>query len=345
MFHLPVMLVCALGAMRAAPPATETPEPPATSPALATIFHGEVTLVGDGYTFTEGPCWIPGTPAAAAPDEKPNAQPDAKSAPAPAGTPGYFIFCDRSPADGGVVYRWTGEGKPTPWRTPAGLAIGAAVGDGTSVVFAETQDRRITRVPIVDGTPGQPTVLAASFEGKRLNATNDLVVKRDGSVYFTDPTFFTPKPALELDFNGVYRVTPDGTLTLLDRFGALPNGLCFSPDESRLYVNDFGNNKVMVYDVAPDGTLGNKRLFADLTTLGIESRGRADGLRCDVNGNVYTTGPLGIIVLSPDGAKITSLTVPNASNLAFGGSDGRTLLITAGRSVYRVNTAHAGAPR
>ncbi len=321
-----LVLAVACHASVLAQPVAERPPAQPSVEAQPVLFGGAVEQVADGYTFTEGPCWV---------------QPVTDSG-TPAG-PGFFLFCDRSPRDGGVVYRWTTEGKPEAWRTPSGLAIGVATDARGRVYFAETQERRITRASVTPAGPGAVEVLASSFDAKRLNATNDLTVRSDGSVYFTDPTFFTPRAALELDYVGVYRISPEGVVALVDRFDGMPNGLCFSPDEKRLYVNDFNNNKVYVYDVAPDGGLSNRRLIADLTTLGIEGRGRADGIRCDELGNVYTTGPLGVIVFSPAGEKIGALVVPNASNLAFGGPDGRTMLITAGRAVFKVRTLHAGA--
>jgi sugar lactone lactonase YvrE len=285
----------------------------------ASIFESDrAELVSDGHMFVEGPCWVPGAGA------------------------GFFLFCERD-GEGGTVWKWTGEGKPEVWRRPSGQAIGTAVDARGYIYQAESGNRRIVRVPLVEGRAGEPEVLAERHEGRRLNATNDVVVKSDGSVYFTDPTFFTKREDLELDFLGVWRRSPTGELMVLDKSLQAPNGLCFSPDEKRLYVNDFRANEVRVFDVKEDGTLENGRVFAKLASDDPRARGRADGVRCDALGNVYTTGPAGILVFSPEGKKIGEMTVPGASNLAFGGEDGRRLLITAGRSVWTVRTKHAGA--
>ncbi|GJQ28691.1 MAG: gluconolactonase [Phycisphaerae bacterium] len=306
----------------APPPAPTTPPEAPKAPAQPSLFEDDAcVLVSEGHQFVEGPCWVPTAEG------------------------GYFLFCERD-QKGGTVWKWTGEGKPEVWRRPSGQAIGTAVDAKRAIYQAESDARRITRVPVnADGTPGEAVVVADTFEGKRLNATNDLVVKSDGSVYFTDPTFFTDAKALELGFLAVFRVSPEGVVTPLDKSLQAPNGLAFSPDEKRLYVNDFRANTVHVFDVRTDGTLENGRVFATLTSDNPRARGRADGLRCDTVGNVYTTGLMGITVFSPAGEKVGELTVPGASNLAFGGKDGRQVLITAGRSVWTIKAVNKGAGR
>lgn len=307
-------------------PAT-TPPAPVTEPAKAPSVPGwqdffesdSLGAVSEGHTFTEGPCWVKD------------------------GAAGFFVFCDRSPGNSGQVFRWNGEGSAEAWRTPSGLAIGVASDGKGTLYFAETQERRITKATMKDGKVGEATPIAEKLGGKRLNATNDVVVRRDGSVYFTDPTFFTDKKDLELDFKGVCRVGADGAVTAVDTSLSAPNGLCFSPDEKRLYVNDYMAAKVIAFDVKADGTLEGKREFADLRSFGVQGRGQADGLRCDAKGNVYTTGPGGVLVLSPEGKLEGTLAVPGPTNLAFGGKDGKTLVITAGRRVFHVRTKHAGA--
>lgn len=299
-------------------PATEQPKE-APKPAGPAFFSGEFAeLVSEGHSFVEGPCWIPTKEG------------------------GFFVFCDKG-KDGGKTLRWNGEGKPEDWRVPSGGAIGTAIDSQGRVYQAETQGRRITRTAVgADGKPGLTEIVADKYQNSKLNATNDLVVKKDGSVYFTDPTFFTAKEDLQMDFCGIYRAA-DGKVTLLDNTMKAPNGLCFSPDESRLYVTDHSINKVMVFDVKSDGTLENGRSFVEFGKPTPQARGRADGIRCDSEGNVYTTGPLGIIVLNPNGERVGALQVLGANNLAFGGEDGKTLLITAGNKVYTVKTTHKGA--
>ncbi|CAG1009261.1 gluconolactonase [Phycisphaerales bacterium] len=303
-----------------APAQPATPEAPKEAPAGPSFFSGEYAeLLSEGHTFVEGPCWVPTKEG------------------------GFFLFCDRV-KDGGKTLRWSGEGKPEDWRVPSGSAIGTAVDSQGRIYQAETQGRRITRTALQpDGKPGLTEIIADKYQSSKLNATNDLVVKKDGAVYFTDPTFFTAKEDLQMDFCGIFRAGADGKVTLLDNSVKAPNGLCFSPDESLLYVNEYSLNKVMVFDVKSDGTIENGRTFIDFGKPTPQARGRADGIRCDADGNVYTTGPLGIVVLSPKGERVGALHVMGANNLAFGGKDGKTLLITAGNKVYTIKATHKGA--
>ena len=177
-----------------------------------------------------------------------------------------------------------------------------------------------------------------------LNSPNDLQYKSDGSLYFTDPPYGLPQPeAKELDVNGVYRLTPDGTLTLLaDQPG--PNGIAFSPDESRLYVADSTRGVWVVYDVAEDGTLGEGADLLD--SSGVEGDGAADGLKVDELGNLWATGPGGVWIISPDGRHLGTIRPTEVpANVAFGDADGRTLYMTARTGLYRIRVTVAGAVR
>jgi gluconolactonase len=286
-------------------------------------------VVEKGYRFTEGPCWIPGTGAG----------------------PGYFVFCDVPTAR---VYRWEVDVgtavAPVLMHERSGRALGTAVAPSGLLYHCESEGRRVTAFEIKDGKPQEAIELAAKFEGKRLNCPNDLVVAKDGTVYFTDPTFFTPQKELELSFSGVYALRTDGTLTALHRDIKLPNGLALSPDEKTLYVNDFGNGQIMMLDltaapVAAPAKPGEEaapaqlpaRVLVSLVKLSkdhdIQGRGRADGLRVLPNGTILSTGPGAIYAISPDGKILGMLPIEGASNLAVGGADGRTLLITAGGQV------------
>jgi gluconolactonase len=178
------------------------------------------------------------------------------------------------------------------------------------VLAAEHDGRRLTRV----ADDGTRTVLAERFQGKRLNSPNDIVVKSDGAIYFTDPPYAVqpstpgmPRPAgwwtatipgKELPFNGVYRLTPDGTLQLLLDDFALPNGLAFSPDESVLYVDDSAHKHIRAFDVLPDGKLTHSRILVDMAS---EDPGVPDGLKVDLQGNVFCTGPGGVWGVPPQG--------------------------------------------
>jgi gluconolactonase len=220
------------------------------------------------------------------------------------------------------------------------------------VLAAEHGGRRVTRV----ADDGTRTVLAERFEGKRLNSPNDIVVKSDGSIYFTDPPYAVqpstpgmarppdwwtkPIPGKEQPCNGVYRITPDGTIRLLADDFALPNGLAFSPDESVLYIDDSAHNHIRAFDVRPDGTLTNSRILLDMAS---EDLGVPDGLKVDQHGNMFCTGPGGVWVCRPNGELLGRIVLPELpANLAWG-EDGSVLFFTARTSVYRLSTRTSGA--
>jgi gluconolactonase len=220
------------------------------------------------------------------------------------------------------------------------------------VLAAEHDGRRVTRV----ADDGARTVLAEQFQGKRLNSPNDIVVKSDGAIYFTDPPYAVqpstpgvprpagwwtkPIPGKEQPCHGVYRIAPDGTLRLLVNDFALPNGLAFSPDESDLYIDDSAHKHIRAFDVRPDGTLTGSRLLLDMAS---EDPGVPDGLKVDVRGNVFCTGPGGVWVCRPDGALLGRVVLPELpANLAWG-DDGSVLFLTARTSVYRMPTRTRGA--
>jgi gluconolactonase len=233
-----------------------------------------------------------------------------------------------------------------------GNSNGLTLGRQGQVLAAEHGGRRVTRV----ADDGTRTVLAERFEGKRLNSPNDIVVKSDGSIYFTDPPYAVqpstpgmPRPAdwwtkpilgKEQPCNGVYRITPDGTLHLLVDDFALPNGLAFSPDESVLYIDDSAHKHIRAFDVGPDGTLTNSRILLDMAS---EDPGVPDGLKIDLHGNVFCTGPGGLWVCRPDGERLGRIVLPELpANLAWG-EDGSVLFLTARTSVYRLPTKTRGA--
>ncbi len=211
------------------------------------------------------------------------------------------------------------------------------------LVACEHDSRRVTRLE----ADGSITVLANSFQGRQLNRPNDVVVKSDGSIYFTDPwTHRRPAEQWELDFSGVYRLSPDlGRLTLLIKDFVVPNGLAFTPDESVLYVNDSRRGHIRAFDVQPDGSLAraSDRVFCDLRG---DRPGAPDGMKVDVEGNVYCGGSGGLWILNPSGEHLGTI-VHGASattNLAFGGADWRTLFFTTRNSLGSVQTKIAGLP-
>ncbi|MBI3916972.1 MAG: SMP-30/gluconolactonase/LRE family protein [Betaproteobacteria bacterium] len=219
------------------------------------------------------------------------------------------------------------------------------------LLAAEHGGRRVARI----ADDGTRTALVEQFEGKRLNSPNDIVVKSDGSIYFTDPPYAVqigtpgmarpqgwwaaPITGKEQPCNGVYRLTPDGALQLLVEDCALPNGLAFSPDESALYIDDSAHKHIRAFDVRPDGTLTNSRILLDMAS---SEPGVPDGLKVDLKGNVFCTGPGGVWVCRADGTLLGRIILPELpANLAWG-EDGSVLFVTARTSIYRIQTRTRG---
>ena len=220
------------------------------------------------------------------------------------------------------------------------------------VLAAEHNGRRVSRV----ADDGTRTVLAERFQGKRLNSPNDIVLKSDGTIYFTDPPYAVqpstpgvprpegwwanPIPGKEQPCHGVYRLAPDGTLHLLVDDFALPNGLAFSPDESVLYIDDSAHKHIRAFAVGADGRLTNGRVLLDMAS---EDPGVPDGLKVDVRGNVFCTEPGGVWVCRANGTLLGRIVLPELpANLAWG-EDGSVLFLTARTSVYRLPTKTRGA--
>jgi gluconolactonase len=211
------------------------------------------------------------------------------------------------------------------------------------LLACEHDTRRVTRLEL----DGSLTVIANSFQGRQLNRPNDLVVKSDGAIYFTDPW---TNPALpnqwDLTFSGVYRLTPDlGTLTLLVEDFVIPNGLAFSPDEKILYINDSRRRLIRGFDLNPNGTLARQsdRVFAE---LGGPEPGVPDGMKVDTQGNVYCGGAGGIWIIDPTGKKLGRIIhgAPATTNIAFGGDDWKTLYFTSRNHLGAVNIKIPGIP-
>lgn len=262
-----------------------------------------VEKVSGGYQFTEGPVWTPW---------------------------GTLLFSD-IPAN---RIHEIGE-KPRVYREPSGNSNGLTFDLEGRLIACEHSTRRVTRTE----KDGSLTVLAERFEGKRLNSPNDAVVKSDGSVYFTDPPYGIGKDQQELEFQGVYRIRPDGKIDLLVRDFDRPNGLCFSPDEKVLYIADSSDRRhIRAFRVAEDGTLCGGEEFAKLAEGGVP-----DGMKVDAQGLLYSSGPGGVWVFDPSGKHLRTIPVPETpANLAWGDSDGRTLYITARTSVYKVRLPVGG---
>jgi len=289
-------------------------------PGLDAIVPEGLTIekLADGFVFTEGPIWVP---------------------------EGSLLFSD---PNANTIYRWSPDGQISVFRTKSGYAgtdiseYGQPGSNGITldpegrVTIDEHGNRRVVRIE----KNGAVTILADRYEGKRLNSPNDLVYRSDGTLFFTDPPFGLPKAfddrRKELPFSGVYSLK-DGQLRLGTKELTGPNGLAFSPDERYLYVGNWDEKKkvVMRYEVSADGSLSHGKVFFDMTTAPGEDA--LDGVKVDVAGNVYVSGPGGLWILSPDGKHLGTIVGPeHPHNLAWGDDDGRTLYLTAQTGLYRV---------
>ena len=253
---------------------------------------------------------------------------------------GYLLFSD---IHNNRRMKHTPGGDTTVFQEPTNRANGLSRDLQGRLVAAEHDSRRVTRQEL----DGSITVIANSFQGRRLNRPNDVVVKSDGSIYFTDP-WTSPLAAEQWDltFSGVYRVTPDlGTITLLINDFIVPNGLMFSPDESILYINDSRRGHIRSFEVLPNGTLAKQsdKVLADLT--GSEP-GVPDGMKVDIDGNIYCGGAGGLYILDPSGKRLGRVNHGAAAttNLAFGGDDWKTLYFTSRNHLGSVKVKIPGNP-
>ncbi len=257
-----------------------------------------------------------------------------------------------------VIYQWKeGAKQATIFIKPSGMLTpregfreqgsnGLAVDGEGRLLVCEHGERRVARVE----KSGQQTSLVDKFEGKHFNSPNDLVRRKNGDLYFTDPPYglagLNKSPSKELDFNGVYRLTPEGNVTVVIKDLTFPNGLGFSPDEKTFYVtvSDPQAPRIMAYDVQADGSVTHGRVFFDAKPLVAPDRkGMPDGMKVDAQGNLWSTGPGGILILSPGGKHLgTILTGQPTANCAWG-DDGSTLYITANMYLLRVKTKTKGA--
>ena len=292
----------------------------------------KVEVLASGFTWCEGPAWD-----AAAGDGA-----------------GRLLF---SEIPSNTVRAWAPRRAVRVFLEPSGytgsLDYGREPGSNGLLVTADRHliscehgDRRVSVMPL--GGPGGKVTLADRFEGKRLNSPNDLCRKSDGTIYFTDPPYGLPggfeSDLRELDFCGVYRLTPGGELSLVTKEMPRPNGIALSPDEKTLYVADSGDKLWKTFPVNDDGTTGEGRLFFDASER--PGPGSADGLKVDEAGRVWATGPGGVWVFDADGVPLGLIATGEAcSNVAFGGPDGRDLFITSDMYLCRVRTRVRGAAR
>jgi gluconolactonase len=276
----------------------------------AVLETTQAERLATGFVFTEGPLWHPD---------------------------GFYYFVD---VRASMLYRVT-PGRPHEVvREKTGGGNGTTFDLQGRLILCEGDNRRVTR----RGADDRFEVLVDRFEGKRLNRPNDVVCKSDGSIYFTDPGLRVPLAEREVDHAGVYRITPDGAVSLVADF-EYPNGLAFSPDERRLYVaNTRWAQYIHVLELDAAGRLLRRRIFADMSSD--ETEGVPDGMKVDVEGRVYCTGPGGTWVFAPDGTRLGIIRTPEVpANLAFGGPDLRTLFFTARTSVYTLRAKVPGQPQ
>ena len=265
---------------------------------------------------------------------------------------GYLLFSD-IPAN--AIMKWTPGGGASVFRTPVfgrefpkGIQIGSnglTLDRQGRLIACEHGNRRVSRTE----KDGAITTLADRYDGKRFNSPNDVVCKRNGDIYFTDPNSVArnkpPDPhgdfRQELDFNGVYRVTAAGKLELMTKEVPYPNGLAFSPDEKKLYIANTRPDKFwIVFDVEPDGKLANGKKFLDVNNE--PGDGAPDGMKIDQAGNLYATGPGGVLILSPRGKHLGTIQLPEVPANCAWGDDGRTLYMTARTGLYRIRLKARG---
>ena len=288
-----------------------------------------IELLADGFAWSEGPVW----------------RRDG----------GYLLFSD---VPRNTIYKWKdGEGltvflRPSGFMgpNPPGRELGSnglTLDARGALVIADHGNRQVARL---DETAWTKTTLADRYQGKRLNSPNDLAYRSNGDLYFTDPPYglkgLNDDPSKELERNGVYRLTPAGALTLVASDVRFPNGIAFSPDERTLYVANSDDKRPiwMAYDVQPNGSLARGRVFFDGAALVQRgARGLPDGMRVDRDGNIFATGPGGVLVFSAQGRHLgTIVTGQPTANCAFG-DDGSTLYITANNQLLRVRLLTKGS--
>nr|WP_165186264.1 SMP-30/gluconolactonase/LRE family protein [Caulobacter soli] len=291
--------------------------------------EAEIQQLAEGFIWSEGPVWVR--------------------------EGGYLVFSD---VPGNVMYRWSEADGVSEFMNPSGYAgpptdafaepgsNGMALDAAGDLLVCDHGNRALAKL---DLKTRAKTILLERYAGKRFNSPNDLAVAKSGAIYFTDPTYGlkgrNASPLRELDFNGVYRLAPDGTLDLLDAELTFPNGIALSPDEGRLYVSvsDPKGPVLMVYDLGPDGLTTSKAVFFDAMPLSqAGGQGLPDGMCLDAEGRLYATGPGGVLVLTPEAELIGVIETGTAiANCAFG-EDGRTLFLASNHTLARVRLKTTG---
>jgi len=277
----------------------------------------QVERVATGFTFTEGPIWNHAD--------------------------GYLLFSDMP---GDVRRRWSESGGVEEVMNPSNKGNGMVYDAEGNLLVCE----HVTSSLVRERPDGTRETLATHYKGKELNSPNDVCVRSDGTIYFSDPWYgrmpgFGLERDRDLGFQGVYMLRPGFTpgdepeLVVAEDEFEMPNGLCFSPDESLMYINDTPRAHIKVFDVAADGTLSNGRMFFENIGSGVIEEGIPDGMKIDERGNVWVTGPRGVWVISPEGEHLGVVEVPeNTGNMTWGDEDWKSLYIPSSTSLYRIRT-------
>jgi gluconolactonase len=334
-----LQLSAAESSAQALPPQMQKPDPSKAYPWIGKIErldpaidqllapHATIEKLARGFDWSEGPVWVK--------------------------RGGYLLFSD---VPNNIVYKWVPYVGTTEFLFPSGYtgekkrggepgSNGLTLDKQGRLVLAQHGDRQIGRLE----KDGKIKTLAQFYKGRRFNSPNDLVYHSNGDLFFTDPPYGLEKnnadPAKELNFNGVFRLTPKGEVHLLVADLTFPNGIALSPDEGTLYVaiSDPQQPVIMAYALSGDGKLWNGRVFFDASSLTKGRKGLPDGLKVDKQGNLWATGPGGVLVISPEGKHLGTINTGEATaNCAFGGADGSVLYITADEYLCRVQTLTQG---
>ena len=271
---------------------------------IASPIFGQLEKVIGGFQFTEGPVW----------------------------KDGQILFSD---IPQNRVYKWSDANGRGIYLSPSGNSNGLALDLDGNLLLAQHGNRRVAKID----SNGTEIALATHYDGKRLNSPNDIAVKSDGAIFFTDPPYGVSSGDEELGYYGIYRLNKNGDVQLLDKSLYRPNGITFSVDEKILYVTDAEERDIYMWDVVSDTTIENKRLFTNISS----PDGYADGLKVNSLGRVFVTGPQGVHVYEADGTALEIIEVPGqTSNCNWGDEDGKTLYITSGEGVYRYRSEITG---
>ncbi len=302
-------------------------------PALDALIpkDAKMEILADGFDWTEGPVWVKDG--------------------------GYVLFSDIPP---NKVLKWKEGQGVSLYLHPAGYtgstprggepgSNGLLLDSQGRLVLCQHGDRKVARMAAPTSKPDPKyETLADKYQGKRFNSPNDAVYHSSGALYFTDPPYGLVKlmddPAKEIKFQGVYRLAPSGEVTLLDDKVTRPNGIAFSPDEKTLYVASSDPQRAiwMAYDVKPDGTVANGRVFFDATKMVGKVKGLPDGLKVDQKGNLFATGPGGVLIFSPQGKHLGTLQTGEATSNCAWGDDGSVLYVTVDMYLVRIKTGTQG---